>query len=99
MSRPMSDRRMPAAFIGHGSPLNTLERNRYTSAWRVLGEKVPRPWDYHLELGARLAPLRRHGVLIVGSGNVVHNLRKVRPAMAEAARASSSNRRAQSNRW
>ena len=34
---------MPAAFIRHGSPLNTLERNRYTDAWRVLGGRVPRP--------------------------------------------------------
>ena len=39
----MQTARMPAAFIGHGSPMNTLERNRYTEAWRELGRKLPRP--------------------------------------------------------
>ncbi len=34
---------MPAVFLGHGSPMNALEQNRYTDAWRLLGSSVPRP--------------------------------------------------------
>jgi aromatic ring-opening dioxygenase catalytic subunit (LigB family) len=41
---------MPAVFLGHGSPMNALDHNRYTQAWS----------DF--------------GVLVVGSGNAVHNL-------------------------
>ena len=35
--------RMPAVFIGHGSPLNVLERNVYADTWRQLGASLPRP--------------------------------------------------------
>ena len=34
---------MPALFIGHGSPMNALEDNRYTRVWREIGTTIPRP--------------------------------------------------------
>ncbi len=34
---------MPAVFFGHGSPMNALERNRYTDSWRAFGAALPRP--------------------------------------------------------
>src|SRR5690242_18187657 len=34
---------MPAFFVGHGTPMNALEHNRYTEAWQTIGLDVPRP--------------------------------------------------------
>jgi 4,5-DOPA dioxygenase extradiol len=35
--------RMPALFIGHGSPTNAIENNEWAQAWEVLGKSLPRP--------------------------------------------------------
>jgi 4,5-DOPA dioxygenase extradiol len=42
-----------------------------------LSINAERPLEYHLELGAKLAPLRERGIFIVASGNVVHNLHSI----------------------
>jgi 4,5-DOPA dioxygenase extradiol len=39
----MSNTRMPALFIGHGTPMNALEQNDYTLVWRELAGSIPRP--------------------------------------------------------
>src|ERR1035437_11104232 len=40
---PAMANRMPVLFIGHGSPMNAVQRNRYTEAWSGVGVEVPRP--------------------------------------------------------
>ena len=34
----------------------------------------PKPIKYHYQLASELMPLREKGILIIGSGNIVHNL-------------------------
>lgn len=35
--------RMPSLFVGHGSPMNALEKNAVTESFKELGQTLPRP--------------------------------------------------------
>jgi 4,5-DOPA dioxygenase extradiol len=34
---------MPVVFVGHGSPMNLIEDNRWSRGFRELGQRLPRP--------------------------------------------------------
>jgi 4,5-DOPA dioxygenase extradiol len=35
--------KMPVLFVGHGSPMNAIEDNKYSRGWSELGESLPKP--------------------------------------------------------
>lgn len=36
-------KRQPALFIGHGSPMNAIEDNKFTQNWRSIAKQIPKP--------------------------------------------------------
>lgn len=40
---PVQDRKMPALFIGHGSPMNGIEDNAFSQRWAAMGKEIPMP--------------------------------------------------------
>jgi 4,5-DOPA dioxygenase extradiol len=55
-------------FPGADIPVFEMSLDYLFSDWN------PKPVRYHYDLGKRLRDLRERGVLIIGSGNMVHNL-------------------------
>ena len=35
--------KMPVLFVGHGNPMNAIERNEFRENWAALGKRLPRP--------------------------------------------------------
>ena len=33
----------PALFVGHGSPMNAIEENRFSKGWKTVGKELPKP--------------------------------------------------------
>lgn len=38
-----SEIRMPALFVGHGSPMNAIEDNEFSRQWADIGKMIPKP--------------------------------------------------------
>jgi 4,5-DOPA dioxygenase extradiol len=80
----------PALFVSHGSPRVALETDAYPQALEALGEglgpvravvQVSLPWGASAadvaRMGEALRPLRSEGVVLMGSGGLTHNLRRL----------------------
>ena len=89
---PLITQEIAARFSQPPMGLDNHEWGLDHGAWSVLKPMFPaatiptvqlsmdydRPAIEHFALGEQLATLRDHGVLIVGSGNIVHNLRAMK---------------------
>lgn len=87
---PAVAREVVEALDGHAPVYGDAEWGFDHGTWLVLKYMYPqadipvlqlsidysRPPEFHYELAKQLAMLRSKGVLIIGSGNVVHNLRE-----------------------
>lgn len=70
---------MPALFVGHGNPMNALERNIHTEIWRNLGESLPRPKAI-LAVSAHWYT-RGTGVTAMVQPKTIHDFRGFPPAL------------------
>jgi len=71
--------RAPAIFVGHGSPMNTLERNRHTLAWAAAGLRFGKPKAI-LAISAHWY-IRGTAVTAMGAPPTIHDFGGFPPAL------------------
>jgi 4,5-DOPA dioxygenase extradiol len=42
-AEPRMTKPMPALFVGHGSPMNAIEKTRFAETWERIGQELPKP--------------------------------------------------------
>lgn len=42
-SMPDAEQEMPVLFVGHGSPMNAIDKNIFSETWQQIGKKLPKP--------------------------------------------------------
>lgn len=43
MRRSIPSRRLPVVFVGHGAPVNAIEKNPFTDSWSCIGASIGKP--------------------------------------------------------
>lgn len=47
-------KKMPVLFVGHGSPMNAIENNKYTKGWEKIVKEIPKPKPRTCSQGKRI---------------------------------------------
>lgn len=63
---------MPVLFIGHGSPMNAIVKNRYHQQWQRLGQRLPTPAAI-LVISAHWRSLGRTQVMATQNPETIHD--------------------------
>lgn len=66
-----SSQRMPALFVGHGNPMNAIDDNEFSRAWKSVGQKLPHPQAILVVSAHWLTPVTK--VTTIANPKTIHD--------------------------